>query len=124
MRVLLGPACGDQPADTRSGPAPTASATVVTDHDSGETVRLKVGQLLRVQLTQDSYARPVSSAEQIVVRRSSSGGYPSTPPVDAVFEAVGRGAADVTASTDYACFHAEPRCLRPTRQWTVHVLVP
>lgn len=115
------------PAATSAVPAPkptTAPATVgVTDSSSGSTVRLRIGQRLRVRLSEDSYAPPVSSSEQTLVRRSSAGGYPSDQPVDATFEALAAGSVDVTAATDYACFHTEPRCLRPSRLWTVHVIV-
>jgi len=111
------------PSSAPATVAPTASTTVVTDDSSGSTVRLRVGQRLRVRLSKDSYDPPTSSAPASVVRRSSAGGYPSDQPVDAVFEAVKAGSADVTAQTDYTCFHTEPRCLRPTRQWTVHVIV-
>ena len=96
---------------------------MVTDDDSGKTVRLRIGQGLRVRLSKDSYDPPTSSADQIVVRRTSAGGYPSDQPVDAVFEARAAGSADVTAQTDYACFHTEPRCLRPSRVFTLHVIV-
>jgi hypothetical protein len=109
-----------RPAATVS---PTATTTVVTDASNGSTIRLRRGQRLEVRLTQDTYDAPVSSAQATVVRRSSSGGYPSSQPVDAVFEALAAGSADVTAQTDYACFHTAPRCMRPTMQWSVHVIV-
>lgn len=86
------------------------------------TVHLFAGQRLVVQLSQGTYDPPVSSSK-VLVRRSSSGGYPTSQPVNAVFEAVARGTADVTASTDAACFHTQPRCMMPTRLWIVHVTV-
>jgi hypothetical protein len=95
----------------------------VTDDDSGATVHLTVGQHLRVRLSQGTWDPPVSSADGVVVRRKSSGGYPTDQPVDATFDAVGRGSADVTAQSDAACFHTEPRCLMASRQWQVHVIV-
>jgi hypothetical protein len=95
----------------------------VTDDDAGTTVRLRVGQRLRVRLSQGTWDPPVSSAERVVARRSSSGGYPTDQPVDATFGAVGNGTADVTAQSDAACFHTEPRCLMASRQWQVHVVV-
>ena len=106
---------------------PTATATpaivVVTDDSNGSTVRLRIGQRLEVRLTKDTYDPPVSSADGVVVRRSSRGGYPSSDPVDAVFEAMGRGSADVSTQSDMACFHTQPRCYPPTRLWVVHVTV-
>jgi len=95
----------------------------VTDDDSGATVHLAVGQRLRVRLSQNTYDPPTSSADRVVVRRSSSGGYPSDQPVDATFEAAAAGQADVTTQTDAACFHTEPRCMMPQREWRVTVVV-
>jgi hypothetical protein len=86
-------------------------------------VHLVVGQHLRVRLNKDTYDPPESSADRVVVRRSSSGGYPSDQPVDATFAAVAKGNADVTATTDAACFHTEPRCMMPQREWRVTVVV-
>jgi hypothetical protein len=102
---------------------PTPTTVVVRDGDSGSTVRLRVRQRLEVRLTDVSWTPPTSSATKVVVRRSSSGGYPSAQPVVAVFEAAARGAADVTSWTDAACFHTAPRCLMPTREWVLHVTV-
>jgi hypothetical protein len=121
-----GPGRVSSPAASPS-PRPTPSVVggtvTVTDDDSGTTVRLARGQHLRVRLAQGTWDPPVSSAEEVVVRRSSSGGYPTDQPVDATFEAVGAGRADVTAQSDAACFHTEPRCLMAQREWRVTVLV-
>jgi hypothetical protein len=110
-----------------SSPRPTPGAidgtVTVTDDDSGSTLHVRVGQRLRVRLSSGTWDPPVSSADSVVTRRSSNGGYPTDQPVDAVFDAVGRGAADVTAQSDAACFHTEPRCLMASRQWQVHVVV-
>jgi hypothetical protein len=101
---------------------PTAGTTVVSDDATGTRVYLHVGQRLEVHLTQGTYDPPVSTTS-VLVRRSSTGGYPTTEPVLANFEAVGRGTSDVTATSDAACFHTQPRCLMPTRVWVVHVTV-
>jgi hypothetical protein len=95
----------------------------VTDEDSGTTVRLTGGQHLRVRLSQGTWDPPVSSADKVVVRRSSTGGYPTDQPVDAMFDAAGAGTADVTAQSDAACFHTEPRCMMAQREWRVTVVV-
>lgn len=95
----------------------------VTDEDSGTTVRLARGQHLRVRLSQGTWDPPTSSADAVVVRRSSTGGYPSDQPVDATFDAVGAGQADVTAQSDAACFHTEPRCMMAQHEWRVTVVV-
>ncbi|MCU1591170.1 MAG: Secreted cellulose-binding, family bacterial type [Frankiales bacterium] len=106
-------------------PTPTAvgGTVTVTDDDSGSTVHLTVGQHLRVRLSSGTWDPPVSSADGVVVRRTTSGGYPSGQAVDATFDAVGHGSADVTAQSDAACFHTEPRCMMASRQWQVHVIV-
>lgn len=98
----------------------SASPTVT---DTGKTVTLRSGQLLKVHLSSGTWDPPVSSAPGVVQRQSSTGGYPTSAPVDAVFKAVAAGAADLTATSDAACFHTSPRCMMATRLWTVHVLV-
>ncbi|GAC1445751.1 MAG: hypothetical protein NVS3B26_28360 [Mycobacteriales bacterium] len=95
----------------------------VTDGDSGMTVRLARGQHLRVRLSSGTWDPPVSSGDAVVVRRSSTGGYPTDQPVDATFDAVGPGSADITAQSDAACFHTQPRCMMASRQWQVRVTV-
>jgi len=95
----------------------------VTQDDHDATVHLAVGQHLRVRLAQGMWDPPSSSAEAVVVRRSSTGGYPNDQPVDATFDAVARGDATVTAQSDAACFHTEPRCMMASRGWQVHVVV-
>ena len=100
-----------------------AGTVIVTQDDSGTTVRLVRGQRLRVRLSQDSWTPPQSSAADVVVRRSSTGGYPTDQPVDALFEAVGAGTAEVTSQTDARCFHSDPPCLMPQRMWQVTVVV-
>jgi hypothetical protein len=101
---------------------PTAGTTVVRDDDSSSTLHVRVGQLIRVRLEQGTWDPPESSSAA-VERRSSSGGYPTDHPVDALFEAVSPGTAELSASSDAACFHTEPRCMMPTRLWQVHVVV-
>ena len=112
-------------------PRPTATKTsesaevVVTNDNSGDTVKLRVGQRLRVRLTPDSgnWDPPTSGNNVVLSRRSSSGGYPGDQPVDASFVGVGAGSTDVSTQTDMACLHTEPRCLPPQRAWMVHVVV-
>ena len=109
-----------------SAPTPTTgsrTSSTVVDTDSGRTVFLRSGQLLKVHLSNGTWDPPVSSAPGVVQRQSSTGGYPTSAPVAALFQAVASGSADVTATSDAACFHTSPRCLMPTRQWTLHVVV-
>ena len=86
-------------------------------------MHLAAGQRLRVRLARSTYDPPESSADRVVVRRSSSGGYPTDQPVDATFEAAANGSADVTAMSDAACFHTEPRCMMAQREWRVTIAV-
>jgi hypothetical protein len=86
-------------------------------------VHLLVGQHLRVRLSQGTWDPPDTTDRAVAARRSSTGGYPTDQPVDATFDAVGTGRADVTAQSDAACFHTQPRCLMATRQWQVTVVV-
>src|SRR4051794_28737535 len=117
---VTSPAASPSP---RPSPSAVAGTVTVTDDDAGTTVHLTAGQRLRVRLTKSTYDPPESSADRVVVRRSSSGGYPSDQPVDATFEGVAKGSADVTAMSDAACFHTEPRCMMAQREWRVTVVV-
>ena len=109
---------------TRSAsPAGTTTTVTDTDTDSGKTVTLRSGQLLKVHLSNGTWDPPVSSAPGVVQSQSSTGGYPTSAPVDAVFKAVAAGPADLTAASDAACFHTSRRCMLATRLWTVHLLV-
>lgn len=113
------------PSDTAARPTgtPTPGNLVVTDADNGTTVRLHPHDRLEVRLSEDSYDPPTSSQPVVLVRRGSTGGYPSASPVVATFEALGKGTSDVSTTSDYACFHTSPRCLRPTRMWSIQVIV-
>ena len=117
------------PAATSASPSPqptrtaTGGTTTLTDADSGRTISLAIGERLRVQLTTGTWDPPTSSSAAVVVRSSSSGGYPTGAPVDALFSALGSGSAAVTAYSDAACFHSQPACMMPGRQWKVRVVV-
>ena len=117
---LSSPAASPSPRPT---PSAVAGTVTVTDGDSGTTVHLVVGQHLRVRLSSGTWDPPQSSSDRIVVRRSSTGGYPTDQPVDATFDAVARGSADVSAQSDAACFHTQPRCMMAQRDWRVTVVV-
>lgn len=98
----------------------------VTVADSGATVRLRAGQRLRVLLAGHGQAEqwdpPVSSGTALH-RISASGGYPTGKPADTVFLAAEAGTAAVSATTDFACLHAQPPCKLPQRGWSVQVIV-
>ncbi len=97
----------------------------LTDGDSGRTILLALGQHLRVRLggTGATWDPPTSSSGAVLPRRSSTGGYPTGQPVDARFDATAPGSADVSANSDAACFHTQPRCMMASRNWQIHVTV-
>jgi len=118
---------GKTPAASGSGTRVTAGPTasgkrVVTRSDAGRTVELRVGDSLEVQLP--SAFRPAAAhADGVLVRTSSSGGYPTGESMIAVFRADATGRVDVESTTDYQCLHATPSCALPQEQWSVHVVV-
>jgi hypothetical protein len=128
MRMLLaalllgvaGMGCGEQQGVPRAAPPP---GPVLGDDADGTTVHLVRGQHLQVRLSRGSYDPPMSSRPASVVRRRTAGGYPGTHPVEADFQALASGPAEITATTDAGCLHGRPRCLIPQRLWTLHVVV-
>lgn len=103
-----------------STPTYTGSRTLV-ESDSGATINLRVGEIVKVSLPPE-YDTPEAQSD-VVTRVSSSGGYPSGKALEAVFRAARVGRTDITSSTDYACLHAQPMCMIPQREWIVHVVV-
>jgi len=115
------------PVTTRSatptiGPPAPGQTIVVTQADSGSTVRMRTGDSLEVRLD-SNYDPPAAQGDDVLRRTSSTGGYPTGRPVDAVFKANAAGDADVSSTTDYSCLHSTPRCGLPQRLWSVHVIV-
>jgi len=124
--LLLGVAsmgCGEQQGVPRAAPPSPRPGGVVGDAADGTTVHLVRGQYLQVLLSRGSYDPPVSSRPAFVVRRHTVGGYPGTHPVEANFQALAIGPAEITATTDAGCLHGRPRCLIAQRLWTLHVVV-
>lgn len=119
------PAVTVTPFSTKSAkPSPTPTYTgsrTLVESDSGATIRLKVGEIVKVSLPSE-YDTPNAQSD-VMTRVSSTGGYPSGKPLEATFRAEGVGRTDITSSTDYACLHAQPMCMIPQREWIVHVVV-
>jgi hypothetical protein len=113
------------PFSTKSAtPSPTPTYTgsrTLVESDSGATIRLKVGEIVKVSLPSE-YDKPNAQSD-VISRVSSTGGYPTGKPLDATFRAERVGRTDMTSTTDYACLHAQPRCMLPQREWIVHVIV-
>lgn len=116
------------PAVSRTASAPPAAAdgtVTLDDTDSGRTVRVDVGAIIRVRLPggpSGGYHQPASTGTA-VQRTAAAGGYPTAQPATATFVARHHGTADLTSTTDYTCLHTTPRCLPPQRTWVVHVVV-
>lgn len=96
--------------------------TVTAPTASGQTVRLHVGDRLKVQLD-SSFHRPRSSNRSVLARRSAAGGYPSTEDAQATFKALVRGRADVTSQSDNTCLHEAPPCEIAQQVYVLHVIV-
>lgn len=115
---------------TMSGRSATPGASAhngeitVTEADSGRTVRLRIGQRLRVILGGhgEQWHRPASPGPSLRVAKTA-GGYPGTLPAVTVFAAVRPGTASVTAMTDHPCLHAQPPCMMAQRVWSLRVVV-
>jgi hypothetical protein len=109
---------------TKPGSSAPNGQVKLTEADSGKTVRLRIGQRLRVVLDGHGmqWHRP-ATPDQTLRLADTSGGYPSASPAVAVFVAVSPGTASVTSITDHPCLHANPPCKIPQRVWSIRVLV-
>ena len=108
-----------------AAPASASTARHLHEDDSGRTIHVSVGDVIRVRLPGGSggYHRPRTTDRSVVRRVSASGGYPSATDARASFRARHHGTGDLTSYTDYQCLHTQPRCLPPQREWIVHVVV-
>ena len=108
--------------NVRPSPTPTYSGSrTLVESDSGATIDLKVGEIVKVSLPSE-YNTPRAQSD-VMTRVSSSGGYPSGKQLEATFRAERAGRTDISSTTDYACLHAQPMCMVPQREWIVHVVV-
>jgi hypothetical protein len=102
--------------------ATTHRRTITAPAESGQTVRLHVGDKLKVHLG-TSFRRPTATDRTVIHRIHHSGGYPTGERARATFKALAAGRADITSTTDAPCLHATPRCEIAQRRWVVHVVV-
>jgi len=106
----------------RPSPTPTYTGSrTLVESDSGATIKLKAGNLVKVSLPSE-YDTPTAQGT-VLTRVSSTGGYPTGKPLEATFRAQSTGRTDITSSTDYACLHTQPMCMIPQRLWIVHAVV-
>ena len=113
------------PSPASPTPVPPADPAHLTEGDSGQTIHVRVGEQVNVELPGGSgggYHQPASSSD-VMNRTAASGGYPTDQPARASFVATRAGTADLTSYDDFACLHTSPRCLPPQREWIVHVVV-
>jgi hypothetical protein len=85
---------------------------------------MRVGERINVALGREGQQWDQPTSDGPAVRRSAaSGGYPSDQPARASFLAVSAGQAQLTATTDAACLHTQPRCMIAQRDWSVEIVV-
>ena len=94
---------------------------------NGGRIELQVSERLRVELA-GSWSPPQAAvagegAGLAPLRRDSAQGYPAPGPAWALFTAVRKGPAVVTAHTDFGCFHTHPMCAMPQERFSLTVLV-
>jgi hypothetical protein len=109
-------------AGSSASAATTHRRTTTAPAESGKTVRLHVGDKLRVHLG-PSFRRPTSTDRAVIHRIHYRGGYPTAADAHATFRTRSTGRADITSVTDARCLHAEPRCMIAQQSWVVHVIV-
>lgn len=112
-------------ASAVSGSASAAtpqSRAATAPSDSNQTVRLHVGDKLKIHLG-TTYRRPTSTERAVIHRISHAGGYPTNEDARATFKALSIGRADISSTTDAPCLHSTPRCEIAQQLWVVHVVV-
>jgi hypothetical protein len=107
-------------------PKPTLTRTTLSNTDSGATVVTRPGRQITVTLTPTNlgnWTRPQITGQGVLRPIATSGGYPSSQPLHAVYLAAATGTASIATRTDLPCLHARPACLPPEENWQVHVSV-
>jgi hypothetical protein len=102
-------------------PSPVSVPTVrtITLADDGQTVSIPTGTAFLLQLD-SMYDWQVQIADQTVVSP-----YPNAaPPPDSqgIFTPLHQGQTTLTATGDSKCYNATPRCLAPSRLFTVQIV--
>jgi len=107
---------GSSPSST----PPPASSQTVTLADDGQTITLRVGGSFLLELGEDYDWTPtvddqtiVSRAKNIAVVRGAQG----------VYDALKAGKTTLTAAGDPVCRQATPPCERPSRVFTIQIVV-
>ena len=95
----------------------------LTVADNGATVRLHVGDSVRVVLASGGVWDLPRASGHAVRRIKASGGYPTGRPARATFRAVRPGKSMLTSITDAKCLHSRPSCKIAQRLWSVTIIV-
>lgn len=115
---------GSPPGSGTGGRGPSPRHRLLTVADDGVSVRLRPGQVVTVVLASGGLMWDIPRASGAAARRiSGSGGYPAHRAAVAVFRAMRPGRSWLTAFTDAACLHTQPRCEMPQRLWRALIIV-
>ena len=90
-------------ASDATPPPPPPPTVTLTLADAGSTINLQVGQTFAVSL--DSPWHPEFISSPAVALVSATGGYPTSQPLLATYQAVAVGSAQTFLITDFACLH-------------------
>src|SRR5205823_5944089 len=107
--------------ESTDAPPPAGGEVVLGEQDAGRTVSVTRGDTVRVELGGTAgapWSEPRASDPAVLseTSHSSSGGS-----VSATFRADGQGRSDISADQSPTCATAQPRCMAPTRLWSVTV---
>jgi hypothetical protein len=108
-------------AATSASPAPVTVPTVrtITLADDGQTVSIPVGTAILLALD-SMYDWQVQIADQTMISPYPNADVP--PESQGIFTAVHQGQTTLTATGTPMCSNATPRCLAPSRQFTVQIV--
>lgn len=113
-------------ATATATPAPTSTATPgpssrsVTLADNGSTIRMRPGDRVLLNLG-DTYQWSPTVDDQSALRRVVN--ITVIRGAQGVYEAVGVGPTDLSATGDLPCHSATPPCLAPSLLFRMHVIV-
>jgi len=117
-------ACAPGAAATFSSACRPGHCRTLRVADSGDTVRVRRGEILLVVLASRGMMWDQPQTTGAAVRLvSARGGYPTTRPARSVFRAARAGKATLTSQTDARCLHSVPPCGISQRGWSVTVVV-
>ncbi len=120
------PSSGPLPSPPVSRPSGGPVTVQAGPSDNGRQLMLQVSQRLQVQLP-DGWTAPQAAvagegAALMPLRRDAAQGYPRPGPAWALFTALRKGTATVTAHADPTCAHSTPRCAPPDQTFSLTVV--